>query len=395
MRDEFAIRCFGRGNLFLIFLQGVFVIFSGWSWEVWGGDARFLSPVPGGEHPITQWQDWERMGLRVSYFNVEKEGEDWFLWFSAGFAGGDVMVRLPFDRSGVLDRPAPQFNTQIVEGYERDLDGLDYPILSRAVGKTLADGGAVVYGAIGPRYRGGASELYPALFGRSPEGEWTHLGVPRGDPEMFLRAAAEAGASVRCEGGGLVRLDNGRWRLYLHGFWEAEADEWPVRGGRVVAPTLLLAEADHLEGPWTYVRDDNGRPVNLLEGSSVPWIFPHVQRLSDGTFLFTGAAQWPPKKVFAAYSKDGVQFIYPADEEGLPRPLREVGDIVPEGTYIKALRGERRGPVFQAVASVGSPASSGLAELWQSEARWSEDLWETLWNKSQGSEAAVDLQWSR
>lgn len=320
---------------------------------------------------MREWESWEPLGLSVSYFNLLHTGEKTELWFSAGYMSADSMVRLSGNSLTNLNRVPPEFDTRIVHGYDRDLDGLDFPILSRASATRLIDGAKVVYGAIGPRYRGGASELYPALFFKTPDGQWRHIGPPSGEPAEFLAAARAAGVAVRCEGGGLLQLPDGRLRIYLHGMLEGYQVAEKVRGGRVAVNTLLIAEADTLEGPWEYLRDENGRPVDVLAGSRIDWLFPHVQLLKDGVYMLTGGDAWPPQAVYAAYSREGVNFVSPADDDGNPLPLIRMTDIHPDARFCKALRGvwvesKQR---FLAVGNVSRPQDQGRSILYAGRAQ--------------------------
>lgn len=339
-----------------------------------------LRAIPGAAHPLVEWSSWERLDLPISYFNLEKTTEGWFLWFTASSGGLGSMVKAPLTQAGLTDRPPPQFQTDLVRGYERDLDGLTAPILSRGIGRTLPDGGALAYGSIGPRYRGGATELFPALFFRPPGGNWQHFGPPSGDPAAFLEETRHRELIVRAEGGGLILLPDGRYRLYLDGFLDAEALPTAIRGQRILAPTLLVAEADNPEGPWHYVRQPNGQPLDLRQGSPLPWLFPHVEQLAGDIFVLTGADAWPPQNIYAAYSRDGLHFVYPANENGHPLPLRRARDIHEEALYIKALRGQfAESSSFWAMASVAIPERGGVAECWQTRAIWDHNLWEALW----------------
>lgn len=325
----------------------------------------------GVEHPLHEWDSWKPMDLSASYFNLLHNGEMMDLWFSAGYMGADSMVRLCGNSLTNLNPVPPEFDTRIVRGYELDLDGLEYPIFSRASATRLTDGTEVVYGAIGPRYRGGASELYPALFVKAPGGEWRHRGPPTGEPAEFLAAARAAGATVRCEGGGLIQLPDGRLRIYLHGMLNADQVSEHIQGGRIPVNTLLIAEADSLEGPWKYVRDDKGIPVDVLAGSSIVWLFPHVQPFKSGVYMLTGGDNWPPAAVYAAYSRDGVHFVAPADGEGNPVPLIRKTDIHPDAIFCKTLRGVwmESEQAFLAVGNISREQDQGRSMLYAGRAR--------------------------
>lgn len=338
----------------------------------------YIRPRPGSSHPFKPWATWEQTGLSISYFNLTQQPDEWHFWFSASFEGADSLVLLGGPSPGELNRVPPQFNTSIIRDYDRDLDGLTHPILSRASGLQTEKGWKIVQGSIGPRYRGGASELFPALFVQPPGEPWHHLGVPPREPARFVQALRERNATLRSEGGGLVQLPNGRLRMYLHGL--VDPGELPdTRQNQRVAPnSLLVAEADHPEGPWTFLRNPEGKLVNILEQSRLPWLFAHVQPLGNEGFMLTGGSSWPPKALYAAYSRDGIHFSTPADENGNPVPLLE--PFHEDALFMKALRGamDPTEPVFHAFANLSRPQDRGASRLYLSRAAFLKEKLEDL-----------------
>jgi hypothetical protein len=325
-----------------------------------------MEKVSGVVHPFTDWAEWKPLGLDVSYANLGYAEGKTQLWFGANFRGTDSMIRLQGKDLFSMPRVAPQFDTSLVKGYDRDLDGLKHPILSRPSGIVLQDGTEMVYGSIGPRYRGGASELYPVLFIKKKGGEWAYAGPPTGDPAAFLQEARKAGATVRCEGGGLVQLADGRLRLYAHGMLDPVQVEAAVKGGRVASSRILIAEADSVDGPWRFLRDKVGNVVDVTEGSGIPWLFPQVQALGEDGFLLTGADQWPPNRIYGAYSADGVQFRLPVDGGGRAVPLMAKTDVRPDARFCKILRGvwdpEQKRLVF--ISNISRPGDQGRSMLY-------------------------------
>ncbi|MCC5789832.1 MAG: hypothetical protein JJT75_09360 [Opitutales bacterium] len=350
------------------------VVLLGW---VRGDTSEEIRPmvVVEGEHPIGGWQSWEPMDFAVSYFNLTGSSEaDLRLWFSAVTSEGrNSMIQLPYQDDS-WERVPPLFDTRLVEGYERDLDGLAKPILTRTAGFVGVGGEEIVLGAIGSRYTGGASELVPWLFRRKPGGEWESLGLPPGEPQEFIEAAWREGLSVRAEGGGVVELEDERKRLYLHGLTEPEEfPDWQ-RGGRLVVPRILVAEADDWEGPWVFRRHENGRLWDIREGITVPWVFPHVQKVSKEVFLLTGASAWPPDRIYAAYSEDGKHFVTPSEYDGSPLPLLRKNEILRGARFVKALRGVYLSETeeFRAVVSVAPAELGGRSVLLTTRGGWDE-----------------------
>lgn len=327
--------------------------------------------VPG-EHPLRFPRDWSPLGFQVSYFNITGNSEaDLKLWFNAVTAGGvNSMVRLPFDGEEFL-RLEPVFSTTLVKEYERDLGGLDSPILSRASGYVSDEGRSLVLGAVGPRYTGGDSELVPWLFIEDSEGGWRSLGLPAGEPREFVKSAWKKGLIVRSEVGGLAETPDGRKRMYLHGLTEPERmGDWR-RGNRLVVPKILVAEAENWEGPWQFVRHEDGRLWDIQEDSGLPWLFPHIQRVGKNQYLLTGGSSWPPNRIYAAYSTDGLRFVMPVEESGLPVPLITKRKIMGDAGFVKALRGVHleEGP-FLAAVSVAPAGLGGRSILLSSDGEW-------------------------
>ncbi len=339
-----------------------------------------MTLIPGQSHPLKLEKNWKDLQLPVGYANLERLEDEWRLWFGASFQGGSHMIRLQGKDLGSLKRVPPQFSTALVNDYDRDLDGIKEPILSRALGCSLKDGTQLVYGGIGPRYTGGGTELFPQLFRKAPGGKWESLGVPAGDPQAFVAEARRLKATLRCEGGGLLQLPDGRLRLYLHGMCDPAEVAEHVRGGRVALRSLLVAEAEQAEGPWRFVRDEAGKPIDVFAGSTLPWVFPHVQSLGEGKgVLLSGASNWPPKELYAAYSSDGLRFAVPADEQGKALPLTRVTDLHADARFGKILRAapDTQG-AFAIITTISRANDRGLSRMYLGRGSWEAETAEAL-----------------
>lgn len=271
------------------------------------------------------WEAWQPTGLGPSYFNLfpSKNGEI-ELWFGANVNDADAVIGLVGSTLSDLERLPPKFDATIVSGYDRHLKeqpSRTTPIISRTSATRLKNGSYVVLTNIGPSYRGGASELYPALF-ISPNGKvgtWKHIGAPKGEPQQWLDEARLHGRKIRCEGGSIIELPDGKLRMYTRGYGVG----------------LALAEADQVEGPWTFLRDDASEIRDLQNGlPGGEWLFPFVMKIGDHGYLLTGGNTWPPTEMWAAYSKDGIHFeVLEAQPSLLPN------QIVPSAITMKCLRG--------------------------------------------------------
>ena len=129
----------------------------------------------------------------------------------------------------------PQFNASLVENYDRDLGGLEHPILSRASGTVLADGSMVAMASIGPRYQGGIPSSTPSYSTALPmPRNGSILGPPTGEPLAWLDEQRRKKKKIRSDGGSIIQLADGSLRMY--------SQCYGVR--------LSVAEAENIHGPW-------------------------------------------------------------------------------------------------------------------------------------------------
>jgi hypothetical protein len=178
--------------------------------------------------------------------------------------------------------------------------------------------GYVLLGCVTAEYLPGTTSLLPAIV-VSPDGRpgtWKYLGILRPEPR---RESERRAHPVWSDGGGIVRLRDGRWRVYLNGYV----------GG------VAAAEADRLEGPWTFLRDDRGQIAVLAASDG---IFPAVLRVSDDDWHLWISRAWPVREIWHFWSRDGLAW----------RPYGQQPEIVRgDGPAIKCVRayaadGDRR-----------------------------------------------------
>jgi len=350
------------------------------------------NPAPAGEpQPFEKWEPWQATRFRVDYPVVLRTNPgDLQLWFSARNDGLDRMIVLSGPHLGDLpDRRARiLFGTDLVGGYDRPLNGLAHPIMTRASAAVLRDGTHVVLAAIGPAYAGG-SELYPALFvsRNGVPGTWRHLGPPAGEPAEWLVKARRLNGQFRIEGGSILELQSGRLRMYIHGFCDprrldallaALPEGGPVSPARLYAGTVFIAESDAIEGPWRFLRDADGACVDIVNGLApgCNWLFPNVMRIGEHGYMLTGGDQWPPTGSWAAFSADGIRFRCLALPGGPVPPVLRPSDILPGATAMKVLRGAFNPETghFDAVATVGS--ADGRWQLYHSRAHFNTNVFE-------------------
>ncbi|TVR16928.1 MAG: hypothetical protein EA401_00835 [Planctomycetota bacterium] len=266
---------------------------------------------------------WQPVEISTSYYSLEVlENGQVGLWFNAHFQGHDAVIHLSGPDPSDLERVLPRFNAEIIHDYDQELGGRDSPIMSRSSATRLNDGSVLVLASIGPAYDGGRSELFPALFysANGVDG-WRHLGPPAGEAEVWLAEQRRAGKRIRCEGGGIVQLPDGRLRMY----------------NQNLGAPLAVLEADRPEGPWTFVRDEQGEVHNALQGLGGGWLFPQVSAIGEHGYLLTGGNTWPPTAIVAAVSADGLRFVPPQGAEE-PAVIFRPGWLAPDARQAKTLR---------------------------------------------------------
>ena len=146
--------------------------------------------------------------------------------------------------------------------------------------------GYVLLTCVCPAYLPGSVPLLPAIcVSKTGEpGTWTYKGKLKGEP-----ADEAAKRVIWSDGGTLMRLDDGRWRIYLNGF-----------GQKVAA-----IEADTIDGPWKFLRDADGKIRELLPGNNGgPWV--DVLRVRPDEWHLWLTDTWPPQAIWHFQSRDGL-----------------------------------------------------------------------------------------
>ena len=155
--------------------------------------------------------------------------------------------------------------------------------------------GRIALVCVCPDYTPGSISLMPALL-TSPdgaEGTWDYHGMLSGEPQEEL---SRKGHHIWSDGGGIFRMPDNTWRIYLNGFGDTR---------------LAMLTSDTLKGPWTFLRDGDGAIRDLLGGvTPVPTYhcFPHVLRVSDTEWHFWLSDGWPPQSIWHYASRDGIDW---------------------------------------------------------------------------------------
>jgi hypothetical protein len=351
--------------------------------------------------PNRAWAPWKRMPFDLGYPMVLRTNEKEIqFWFSATNRGMDRIFGFVAPSLGAMrysDR-ALRFGADIIRRYDRPLNGIKHPLITRSSCTVLKNGTHIVLAAIGPRYQGG-SELYPALF-VSPDGKagtWKHLGPPAGDPEEWLKKARRINGRFRIEGGSIVELEDGTLRMYIYGFTDMKdltTRKQPPprkkkgkkgRSGRGVSlynHNIFIAEAPKPEGPWKFRKNMRGRCIGITEGLSpdCQWLFPNVMQIGKHGYMLTGVDKWVPTSTWAAFSLDGVKFHLRKDDKGkVTGPIFVPSMVAPGMDSIKGLRGafNPANSMFEAVAIV-SPVKNPNWHVYHSRIRFPLEVFQNL-----------------
>ncbi|MBN1863856.1 MAG: hypothetical protein JW808_03035, partial [Victivallales bacterium] len=155
--------------------------------------------------------------------------------------------------------------------------------------------GYVLLCCVCPDYLPGRTYLLPALVvsKTGKPGTWSYLGMLKGEPETeAARIQQETKRQPRSDGGVIVKLTDGSWRIYLN--WSGI--------------TLTALEAQSLQGPWRFLRDQNGAIVELLPEFPGNGIFPFVTHAGSDRWHARISDDWPPQSIWHYVSRDGVKW---------------------------------------------------------------------------------------
>jgi hypothetical protein len=261
---------------------------------------------------------------------------------TAGESRGVIVSRGP-----ALDRLAPPETviegTIIADVFDPKAPGTLAP--GRGFTRTAmthhADLGYVLLACACPDYLPGSVNLLPVLLvsKAGKAGDWAYLGALPGEPADEL---AKRGR-IWCDGGSLVRLEGGRWRIYLNGY----------------GTVLAALEASDLKGPWRFVRDPDGTIRELLpefpKGPSAGGCFPTVLRTAPDSWHAWITDTWPPQAIWHFRSKDGLAWSLAGDQPEITRAAVGQRPIKCLRTYVDPERNEIVGllSVWMARADAG------------------------------------------
>lgn len=155
--------------------------------------------------------------------------------------------------------------------------------------------GYILATCVCPDYLPGSVPLIPALVvsKTGEKGTWKYLGKLKGELETEQQKKYEASKTyIWSDGGPLLRLADGRWRMYLNGLGQK----------------LAAVESDTLAGPWKFLRDDKGQIRELLPDLPTGGVWSNVLRLDEQNWHLWITDTYPPQSIWHYQSKDGLSW---------------------------------------------------------------------------------------
>lgn len=154
--------------------------------------------------------------------------------------------------------------------------------------------GYVLFCGVCPEYLPGEVPLIPALFvsKTGEKGTWEYLGKLKGEPAAEVERRLEQKQYTWTNGGSIIRLTNGLWRIYVTGF----------------GPRLAVLESDNLHGPWRFLRNGQNQIREILACPGDGAIFPHLLKIPGGDWHLWLTDTWPAKAIWHFISTDGLKW---------------------------------------------------------------------------------------
>ena len=283
-------------------------------------DSKILGEPPKGG--LRSWSSPTNTRLKGSYVSVvHREGAGRVeFWENTWGADSCETHRVVFRKGKSLESLDPEESVAFDGALIHDVfDPSDPTRLAPNRGATRvsvtfdSQVGYIVLCCVCPDYLPGSVSLVPAIFtSKSGEpGSFTYLGKLKGECGELA-----AQKKIWSDGGTLVRLQDGRWRIYLNGF----------------GPKLAAMECSTLTGEWKFLRDPAGNIRELLPSIPVGCTFPDVQRDTSGRCHLLFSDKWPPQSIWHMVSRDGVEWAPAGPQPEITRELFR-------GHGIKCMRG--------------------------------------------------------
>lgn len=250
---------------------------------------------------VDGWAPFRATALSGAYVSVIRRSTGLELWQDADPEGVEPRRSLVVRRGTRLDSLSERvvvLNAAIIDDVfdpsdSTRLDGERH--FSRAWVDFVEGVGYLQLAGVTGVYRPGRAPLLPALFASADgaPGSWRYLGKLRGEPADYA-----AQHYVWSDGGAIVRLADGRWRIYTNGY-----------GARFAA-----LEADTLDGSWRFLRDQVGAirelasSLKTTDGALPSLAFPTVLRITEGEWHAWLSEGWPVTAIWHLSSPDGLHW---------------------------------------------------------------------------------------
>ena len=255
------------------------------------------NPLPNGGYRYwsTPFRPTPLWGCYVSVTPRDGGVEFWNAHFAGAGPTGFCMAVWRGPDLDRLGKPTAVFNAaqvnDVVHRQHPDQKWTD-PRFDRSHVQYIPGTGYVGLLCVNPEYKPGSVDLIPALM-LSPQGQagdGMYLGKLAGDP-----ADEAAKRMLWSDGGTILQLATGRWRIYLNGY----------------GTTLAALGAEKLDGPWRFLRNESGAIRELCpdyESSTTRpgSCFPNILRVSDTEWHLWLSDQWEPQHIWHFWSTDGL-----------------------------------------------------------------------------------------
>lgn len=311
-------------------------------------DAEDLKEFPlpvtiAGDPPSSGLRYWAKPFKRLEY-TVRKDGNSYvsviqppgggFEFWANEWGDGDVSERTVFVRRGPaleqLGEPQVAFDSGLITDVP-DMANPERLAPGRGFTRTtmLLDPqeGYILMTCVCPEYKPGSVPLLPALVvsKTGAPGTWKYLGKLPGEPLAEAQKRWETKKTqIWSDGGPIVHLATGGWRIYLNGFGQK----------------LAAVESDTLAGPWMFRREDQGAIRELLPDLPTGGVWTNVLRLSENDWHLWLTDTYPPQAIWHYRSTDGLTWTRFGRQPEITRAT--VGDrpIKCLRTYYDAARDE-------------------------------------------------------
>ena len=279
-------------------------------------------PASGTRYWQTPWQPLAAAGCYVSVRITGEPGKRKYELWQNSWGDTDAERCIIVSRGPALDKLGPAetaIEGKIITDVFDPKDGTKrapIPGYTRPFLTMDKEFGYVFLSCVCAEYLPGSVPLLPALLTSKTgdAGSFEYRGQLSGEP-----TTEAAKRKIWSDGGSIVRLSDGRWRVYVNGF----------------GPVLSILESDKLSGPWTFARDAAGAIREILpdfpKAPNRGGCFPTILRVSDSNWHLWITDTWVPQAIWHFWSADGISWKPYGQQPEITR-------VAVEGHGIKCIR---------------------------------------------------------